>query len=186
MGLPVKKFIVAVNKNDEFVKFLETGIYVPIKPSVKCLSNAMNVGHPSNLARLIDLYGGQMDENGLLIKPPDLVKIKRDMFAISIDDDETKRVIKNIYKKHRKILDPHGAVAWAGAQKYLKKINQGCPVISLETAHPGKFPEELNKMGIFPQLPDSIKGLDKKREISSHVITNTYDSFKALLKNMKH
>ena len=185
MGLPVKKFIVAVNKNDEFVKFLETGIYVPIKPSVKCLSNAMNVGHPSNLARLIDLYRGQMDENGFLIKSPDLVKIKRDMFAISIDDDETKRVIKNIYKKHRKILDPHGAVAWAGVQKYLNKSKQDCPVISLETAHPGKFPEELNKMGIFPRLPDSMKGLDKKREISSHVITNTDDSFKALLKNMK-
>ena len=186
MGLPVKIFIVAVNKNDEFVKFLETGIYEPIQSSIKCMSNAMNVGHPSNLARLIDLYGGQMDESGLLIKLPDLGKIKRDMFAISIDDNETRKVIKNIYKKHRKILDPHGAVAWAGAQKYLKKNNEKCPVISLETAHPGKFPEELNKMGIFPQLPDSMKGLDEKREISSQVITNSYDSFKTLLKNMKH
>ncbi len=72
MGLPVRKFIVAVNENDEFPRFLETGIYSPVVPSRKCPSNAMNVGHPSNLARLIDLYGGwltdQRDENGSVIK----------------------------------------------------------------------------------------------------------------------
>ncbi|MCD6408171.1 threonine synthase, partial [bacterium] len=82
MGLPVKKFIVAVNENDEFPKFLQTGIYKPVEPSKKCSSNAMNVGHPSNLARLIDLYGGwlldERDEKGEVIKKG-VLKEKPDM-----------------------------------------------------------------------------------------------------------
>ena len=66
MGLPVQKFVVATNENDEFPRFMNTGIYEPIRPSKNCISNAMNVGHPSNLARLFCLYGGQMDETGLV------------------------------------------------------------------------------------------------------------------------
>ena len=62
MGLPVRKFIAATNENDEFPRFMETGEYSPIRPSKNCISNAMNVGHPSNLARVFALYGGEMDE----------------------------------------------------------------------------------------------------------------------------
>ncbi len=72
MGLPVKKFIIATNENDEFPEFLNTGIYKKIVPSKNCISSAMNVGHPSNLARLVALYGGVMDELGEISKMPDM------------------------------------------------------------------------------------------------------------------
>ena len=68
MGLPVKKFIISTNENDEVPEFLRTGIYKPINPSKNCISSAMNVGHPSNLARIVALYGGIMDETGNIIK----------------------------------------------------------------------------------------------------------------------
>ena len=68
MGLPIKKFISAVNENNEFPSFLRTGIYTKVEPSINCISNAMNVGHPSNLARIFDLYGGQIDEKGVIHK----------------------------------------------------------------------------------------------------------------------
>ena len=64
MGLPVKKFILATNLNNEVPEYLRTGIYEPVSPSINCISSAMNVGHPSNLARIIALYGGMMDEKG--------------------------------------------------------------------------------------------------------------------------
>ena len=68
MGLPVKKFIIATNENDEVPEFLRTGSYKPIIPSRNCISSAMNVGHPSNLARIVALYGGIMDNTGEIIK----------------------------------------------------------------------------------------------------------------------
>ena len=70
MGLPIKKLIVATNANDEFPAFLKTGTYNKIEPSRMCISNAMNVGHPSNLTRLIDVFGGRMDEKGNILKAP--------------------------------------------------------------------------------------------------------------------
>ena len=182
MGLPVKRFIVAVNENDEFVKFLETGNYEPIRPSRKCLSSAMNVGHPSNLARLIDLYGGQMDEKGHLNKKPDLSKIRKDMYAVSTDDNETKKIIKKVYQKYNIILEPHGAVAWAGIVKYLKDTGDESPLILLETAHPAKFTKELHKLGIHPELPDSMKNLENKHEIDNYEMDNRYNSFKEFLR----
>ncbi|HPP67451.1 MAG TPA: threonine synthase, partial [bacterium] len=97
MGLPVEKFIVAVNENDEFPRFLQTGIYKPVVPSKKCSSNAMNVGHPSNLARLIDFYGGWlMDERdadgnlikkGVLKKTPDMDLMRKHFVSFSIKDE---------------------------------------------------------------------------------------------------
>ena len=77
MGLPVHRFIAATNENDEFPNFVRTGVYEPIKPSKNCISNAMNVGHPSNLARLFDLYGGRMDETGHVSRQPDMEQLRR-------------------------------------------------------------------------------------------------------------
>ena len=68
MGLPVKRFILSTNQNDEVPEFLRTGIYKSISPSINCISSAMNVGHPSNLARIVALYGGMMDENGIILR----------------------------------------------------------------------------------------------------------------------
>ena len=89
MGLPVKKIIASVNDNDAFPRFLQTGVYEKIVPSRNSLSNAMNVGHPSNLARLVAVYGGQMDETGKIHKQPDLAAMRRDLFSSSVSDERT-------------------------------------------------------------------------------------------------
>ena len=90
MGLPIERIIIATNANDEVPRFLETGVYEKIVPSRVCISNAMNVGHPSNLARLVDLYGGWLDEVGTLREPPDMDAMRRDLYAISIRDEQTR------------------------------------------------------------------------------------------------
>jgi len=183
MGLPVHKFIAAVNENDEFPKFLETGKYQPIRPSRNCLSNAMNVGHPSNLARLIDLYGGQMDEKGIIHKMPDMDSIKKDVFSVSISDDETRATIKDVYQNHGVILEPHGAVGWAGLEGFSSQTKNSLLSISLETAHPAKFPEEIKKiLNIEPELPESLKGLETKKEKFENISSN-YQDFKQILQD---
>ncbi len=160
MGLPIDKFVVAVNENDEVPIFFEKKQYKPIKPSRNCLSNAMNVGHPSNLARLVDLYNGQMDEKGNIVKMPDMKRIHEDMFAISVNDKDTVDGIKDANKKGI-ILEPHGAVGWMALKRYDGEYDKS---VLLETAHPSKFPEELKKLGIKTEITESLKGLDNKKE----------------------
>jgi len=165
MGLPVQKFVVATNENDEFPRFMNTGIYEPIAPSKNCISNAMNVGHPSNLARLFCLYGGQMDETGQVSKEPNLAAMREDIYAVCITDEETRQTIKEAYSQHRVLLEPHGAVAWAGLMKYLQECGDRSPCVSLETADPAKFPEEIVRAtGINPPLPAAMARLDELEE----------------------
>src|SRR5450432_651699 len=120
MGLPVKKIIASVNDNDAFPKFLATGSYQKISPSRNSLSNAMNVGHPSNLARLVAVYGGQMDETGKIKQLPDLAAMRRDIFSASISDQRTRETIREVWNKYGLLLEAHGAVAWRGFQDWLK------------------------------------------------------------------
>jgi threonine synthase len=165
MGLPVHKFIAATNENDEFPNFMKTGVYKPIRPSENCISNAMNVGHPSNLARLFCLYGGQMDETGHVNKQPDMEAMREDLFAVSISDEETKRTIKEAYNQYKVLLEPHGAVGWAGLSRYLKDVEDWSPCVSLETADPAKFPEEIVRLtGVNPPLPKAMARLDQLEE----------------------
>ena len=182
MGLGVKRFVVATNENDEFPRFMQTGAYEPIRPSKNCISNAMNVGHPSNLARLFSLYGGQMDEAGNVGRQPDLSAMKKDLYAVSISDEETRRTIREAYLGHRTLLEPHGAVAWAGLMRYLQECGDYNPCISLETADPAKFPDEIVRAtGINPPLPPAMARLDELEE-SFERIDGEYASLKALLK----
>lgn len=169
MGLPIKKFIIATNDNDAFPTYLNTGKYKIIAPSKNCISSAMNVGHPSNMARLFALYNGIMDEKGAVHKQPDIDKMRKELFSTSISDSRTKDTIKQVYEKFNVLLEPHGAVGWAGLADYfadnpqLDKKEQLS--ISLETAHPAKFPENIqNVLNIDPELPVSLKGLEKKQE----------------------
>ncbi len=183
MGLPVKKFIISVNDNDEFPKLLQAQDYKKIEPSKNCISSAMNVGHPSNLARLIALYGGVMDETGLILKQPDYELMRKEIFSKSISDEKTRETIKEVWKKYEVLLEPHGAVGWAGLEAYLKEFPESKEqlIVSLETAHPAKFPEEIKKiLGIDPELPQSLKGLDEKEEFITPM-DNNYMSFKAFL-----
>ena len=185
MGLPVKCFIVSTNENDEFPLYLKTGQYKPIVPSKNCISSAMNVGHPSNMARIVSVYGGRMDESGTIVTPPDLERMRSDFFAISVSDEQTIEVISKSYRQFKLLLEPHGAVAWHGLQEYLKQ-NAGCDkknliCISLETAHPSKFPEVINKvLNINPALPDSLSKIAVKDEeyIS---LDNNYEVFRSYI-----
>ena len=187
MGLPVKRLISAVNENDEFPRFLKTGIYEKVEPSKKCISNAMNVGHPSNLARLIDLYGGQMDEKGVMHKKkiPNLEKIKREIVSYSITDELTKETIVKYYNKYKKIIEPHGAVGWACLEIYRENHPQHnqFKAINLETADPAKFQEEIiDLINITPKMPKSLEIIRDKEEFPELVDINDYLDFKNFLK----
>jgi threonine synthase len=166
MGLPIKKLVVPVNGNDEFPRFLATGSYAKIEPSLACLSNAMNVGHPSNLARLVALYGGRMDETGALHHAPHMAALRRDLFSSSVSDEQTRATIKDAWIKHRLLLEPHGAVGWRGFLDYLAvEPLQGAPAVVSETAHPAKFPDEIERiLGLTPEVPPALAALENLPE----------------------
>jgi threonine synthase len=186
MGLPVAKLIMPTNENDEFPIFMTTGKYSKVSPSRACISNAMNVGHPSNLARFFELYGGTVDRVGKVHRYPDLEEMRRHIFSVSITDEQTRETIKNVYNSYHVVLEQHGAVGWAGLDAYLKTTPDKKLAICLETAHPAKFPEEIQKLlGLAMPLPESMKDLDQ-REGSAVSIANNYDEFKSYLqKNLK-
>jgi len=167
MGLPVKKFIISTNENNEVPEFLKSGIYQLINPSINCISSAMNVGHPSNLARVVALYGGVMDESGKIIQMPDLDQMRSDLYGISITDEETRETITEVYRKFKILLEPHGAVAWKGIKDFSAShfLERKALYISLETAHPAKFEDEIESiLGIRLTLPPSLIDLHKKPE----------------------
>ena len=181
MGVPFGKIVIATNANDEVPVFLKTGEYRKIVPSRVCISNAMNVGHPSNLARVINLYGGHMDETGEIHQPPNLTAMQRDLFAVSIGEQETRETILKAWKEHHVLLEPHGAVGWAGLGRYLETEKTGFPAVSVETAHPAKFPEEIRDiLGIEPDIPPSLQGIEDRDEYMLN-IENRYDAFRELL-----
>jgi len=187
MGLPVNQFIISTNENDEVPEFLRTGTYKSISPSRNCISSAMNVGHPSNLARIIALYDGNMDETGHIIKAPDLKKMREDFFAVSVSDKETRITIADVYRKYHIMLEPHGAIAWRGireyAEFYKKNKSEKQLSISLETAHPAKFPEELRQiLNRDPPLPLSLTGLEEKDE-NYLSLENNYELLKEFILN---
>ncbi len=187
MALPVKRFIVSTNENDEVPVYWKTGKYEIIAPSVNCISSAMNVGHPSNMARVVSLYEGIMDDRGIIHKQPDLERMRRDMYAVSINDIRTKQTIKEVYEKYRVLLEPHGAVGWTGLMEDFKvNIEDASPdqtSVCIETAHPAKFPDEIKEiLNMEPRLPVSLKGLENKKE-QYDVLENDYGMFKRYIKD---
>ena len=185
MALPVKRFVVSTNENDEVPVYWKTGKYKIIVPSVNCISSAMNVGHPSNMARVVSLYEGIMDDKGIIHRQPHLDRMRKDMFAVSINDNRTKQIIKEVYDKYKVLLEPHGAVGWAGLMEDFKtNTNDASPEqtsVCIETAHPAKFPEEIKEiLNIDPQLPAVLKGLEDKEE-QYDVLENDYNLFKKYL-----
>ncbi|MBY0432748.1 MAG: threonine synthase [Cyclobacteriaceae bacterium] len=127
MGLPVKKFIAATNLNDVVPAYLKSGIFQS-RPSVSTISNAMDVGDPSNFSRMLDLYRH------------DFAALSKDVVGCVVPDEETKSILKNVHQKDNYILDPHGAVGYKGLKNFLIPQETG---IFLETAHPAKFRETV-------------------------------------------
>lgn len=183
MGLPLAKLVMPTNENDEFPNYLKTGDYRKVSPSRACISNAMNVGHPSNLARFFELYGGTVDRAGLVHRYPDIEEMRQHIFSVSITDDETRQTIKSTYEQYRTVLEQHGAIGWAGLAAYRSATGDDHLAVSLETAHPAKFPEEIEKLlGLTPELPASMRGIDQRRG-SAVAMPNDYDKFKNYLQN---
>jgi threonine synthase len=182
MGLPVKKIVAPVNDNDAFPRFLATGNYQKVVPSRNSLSNAMNVGHPSNLARLVAAYGGRMDETGRIHERPDLAAMRRDLFSSSISDERTRVTIQEVWSQYRLLLEPHGAVAWRGFQDWLEtEPLNGWPAVILETANPAKFPEEIEKnMGWSPDVPPAMTAAIQLSEDFDRLGAD-YEKFRAYL-----
>jgi len=179
MGLPVELLIIATNENDEFPKFLESGVYSKVDPSRKCLSNAMNVGNPSNLARYFDLYGGTVDKEGNVHKDPDIATMRKNLYSVSISDEETVETIKEIYENYNVLLEPHGAVGVAALIHHYKNIEK--TAVCFETAHPSKFPEIIEEaLKIAPKAHPSLVDIDKRVIEPAH-LPNDYKAFKEYL-----
>lgn len=185
LGLPVKKFIIATNENNEVPEYLRTGTYNIINPSINCISSAMNVGHPSNLARIIALYGGIMNKEGEILKAPDLQRMRKDFSGFSVSDDETRKTIADFFRLYGSLIEPHGAVAWKGMQMF-RDMNPDYAddkqlFISLETAHPSKFREEIVKiLGFSPSVPEQLARIDALKE-NFVKMENNYDLLKEFI-----
>lgn len=131
MGLPIKRFIAANNRNDVFLEYLDTAVYTP-RPSVATIANAMDVGDPSNFARILDLYGNNAGTHRAI---SELVSGYR------FTDEEIAATIKRVYEKEHYILDPHGA---CGYEALCKDLQTGETGVFLETAHPAKFKKTID------------------------------------------
>lgn len=164
-GLPVNKFIAACNINDTVTPYLQTGVFTP-KTTIPTISNAMDVGNPSNLSRIIELF----KQEG--------IAIQEILQTACITDSATMTCMLNTYKDYGYTLDPHGAVALAALQKLVKPDEKG---IFLETAHPVKFPDTVSKaIGKLPEQPAAIEPLFKK-EKKSILMKASFDDLKEWL-----
>tara|TARA_Y100001970_G_C14233195_1_gene860039 strand:- start:135 stop:1427 length:1293 start_codon:yes stop_codon:yes gene_type:complete len=154
MGVPVEKFIASTNANDTFPHFLSSGI-IQHQDAVQTISNAMDVGVPSNLDRIIDLFHDNIRQ------------VKMDISSWSFPDEETKESIKSIQDEFGYLIDPHTSVGVLGLKKYREKTNSISTGVVLSTAHPGKFADVIEPItGFKTSLPDSLQVTIKKEKKS--------------------
>ena len=168
MGLPIKRFIAANNKNDIFYNYLKSGEYKP-RPSVSTIANAMDVGDPSNFARVLDLYGCSHDE------------ICKDIEGVTYSDEQISDIVSTAYKETGYLLDPHGACGYRALSENLKSDETG---VFLETAHPAKFLNTVQgiireDIAIPKKLQEFMKGTKQSIQMDK-----SFDSFKKYLMNI--
>lgn len=169
MGLPVDHFIAATNINDVVPEYLGSGSYKP-RPSVATISNAMDVGNPSNFVRMLDFYGSTWNN------------MKEDISGYAYNDGETRRGIKEVFNQFKYIIDPHGAVGYLALKEYLKE-NSGKKGVILETAHPSKFIHEVETvLNLKVPIPKRLAILADK-EKSATLLQPNFSSFKQWLIN---
>ena len=154
MGLPIDHFIASTNVNDAVPRFLETGTYDPM-PTIQTISNAMDVGNPSNFIRIQKIFNN------------DIVKIKKILSGYRFTDQDTKKALKEIYDIKNYIADPHGAVGYLGLKKFLEQQNEDYYGVFLETAHPVKFLDSVNKtLKLEVEIPERLKDTLSKEKTS--------------------
>ena len=165
MGLPVKRFIAANNANDVFYNFLQTGKYEP-KPTIQTLANAMDVGDPSNFARIYDLYGKSHERISSLIS------------GATYSDEQIRQTMRQCYEETGYILDPHGA---CGYQALADGLQPGEVGVFCETAHPAKFKEKVDDiLGIDVEIPERLAAF-MRGEKQSVQMSKEFGDFKAYL-----
>ncbi|MEL7005025.1 MAG: threonine synthase [Bacteroidota bacterium] len=167
MGLPIETFVASSNANDIVPSYLASGEYSP-KPSIQTISNAMDVGNPSNFYRMLEIYGKSLEE------------VKADISGDSFSDNATREAMKSVYENHGYTLDPHGAVGYLGLTQFMKNHHgQG---IFLETAHPAKFKNVVDEVVGNVTIPDRLKSCLTKEKISVEM-RGDYEEFKEFLWN---
>ena len=172
MGLPVKRFLAATNANDTVPAFLYTGVYQP-KSSVQTISNAMDVGNPSNWVRIGDLFKDDIDE------------LKQIVAGYSFTDEDTLNAMQSIFDQYQYIACPHTAIAWLAIREWRHENPQDeSPAVFLSTAHPCKFPDVLpGELMQNMKVPEQIKELqEKKGQFTS--LNNDFEELKTYLKDV--
>ncbi len=170
MGLPIKRFIAANNRNDVFLEYLQTGKYNP-RPSVTTIANAMDVGDPSNFARILDLYGNNSKTHE---------KITSLISGYRFTDSEIAETMKRVYKEDGYLLDPHGACGYEALAQGLKEGETG---VFLETAHPAKFKGTVDDiLNADIEIPTKLQTF-MKGEKQSEELSTDFNTFKAYLLN---
>jgi threonine synthase len=160
MGLPVCRFLACTNANDVVPEYFRTHAFNP-RPSVHTMSNAMDVGNPSNFARMMDMYGYNVE------------RIKSDILGYAFSDQETAAAMYDVLRSSDYLLDPHGAIGYLGLRKYQSEHDEKITGVFLETAHPGKFKDVVEKavegeMQVPVALEGFLKGMKKTIRVSSH------------------
>jgi len=168
IGVPVAKFIAATNVNDVVPQYLRSGEFHP-RPAKATYSNAMDVGNPNNFARLLDLYGGRLED------------VRKEIWGHAATDEDTLGEMKKVHERFGYLADPHTAVGVLCWEAYKLEHAEPAQGLVLATAHPAKFGEVVKKaIGAAPPLPERLAGC-LKREKLSLPLSNSYDDFKQFL-----
>ena len=155
MGLPVNRFIASTNINNVVPQYLESGTY-EARPSLSTVSNAMDVGNPSNFERMNDLF------------QEDVAKFREIISGYYFTDEETKATVQKVYKESGYLLDPHGAVAYMGLVQYQKEQQEDFNGVLLETAHPAKFIETVEESILEKiEVPEKLSAFGKKEKVAT-------------------
>jgi threonine synthase len=170
LGLPIHHFIAATNVNKIVPDYLSTGEYVA-KPAIRTLSNAMDVGNPSNFPRILDLFESNSKECSTWNN------VKNEITGIAVDDTQTENALKEVYQNYNYIIDPHGAVGYYALKEYMESHPNTYGII-LETAHSSKFKPDVERiLGRTIDVPERLSILANKEKVSIEMDTK-YDGFK--------
>lgn len=173
MGAPISKFVASTNLNDEVPLYLQTG-HFEARATIPTISNAMDVGNPSNFSRMLELYDH------------DVNKMRRDISGMSFSDEQTRDAISKVFETHHYIMDPHGATAYLGLMEYLPcasaHLSFGDSVgVFLETAHPAKFSEEVEKViGQPVPIPTRLSDYLNRKKTAT-LLPNSFQNLKIFL-----
>jgi threonine synthase len=166
MGLPIDRFIGATNINDVVPKYLNTGVYEP-KPSVSTISNAMDIGDPSNFVRILELHGGNWN------------KVRESMVGYAFNDEQTKEGMRDVISRTGYLMEPHGVIGYMAVKEYQK--SNDVQAIVLETAHPAKFGDVVEPViGQKVEIPERLQEYMRRKKVAIFIQPD-FQQFKQFL-----